>query len=238
MAIFPTRPNGRPLLRYPRFVRKIKKRNDPPRDRNKWERYALPEDMTGKSFMDVGCWEGVNCAEAMRRNSKHVVGLDLCTSDGLRENVDKFGFEFVQMDIFSEKWLELDTYDVVVCSGVLYHVENVVSLLLRLRKVTGHLLVLETATRDVGIEEPLLMLKTGDHDDANLSNWWVPNRSAVFELLRLCGFENVTAVWERERPSGSRLCVHAEATGTISYERILPRKPEAMSLRGGARTFD
>jgi SAM-dependent methyltransferase len=238
MARFPTRPDGRPLLRIPRFVRAIKERNDPPRDRNKWERYALPEDMTGKSFMDVGCWEGVNCAEATRRNAEHVVGLDLCTSDELRKNVDKFGFEFVQMDIFSEKWLELDSYDVVVCSGVLYHVENVVSLLLRLRKVTRGLLVLETATRDVGIEEPLLMLKTGDQDDANLSNWWVPNRSAVFELLRLCGFESVTPVWERERPSGSRLCVHAEATGKISYERILPRKPEAMSLLGGARTFD
>lgn len=237
MGRLPTRSDGRPLIRLPRFARDYLKRNEPPRDRNKWERYALPEDMTGKTFLDVGCWEGVNCAEAMRRNAKHAVGLDLCTSDQLRRNVDKFGFEFVQMDIFSEKWLELDTYDVVVCSGVLYHVENVVSLLLRLRKVTGHLLVLETAIRDVGVEEPLLMLKTGDHDSANLSNWWVPNRAAVHELLRVCGFENVTEVWERKRPAGSRLCVHAEATGSIPYERILPRKPEAMSLRGGDRTF-
>lgn len=238
MAILPTRPNGRPLLRPPKVVRRALKRNEPPEDRNKWKRYALPEDMTGQSFLDVGCWEGVNCAEAMRRNAEHVVGLDLCTSDELRKNVDKFGFEFVQMDILSEKWLELDTYDVVLCSGVLYHIENVVSLLLRLRKVAGRLLVLETATRDVGVDEPLLLLKAGDHSGANLSNWWVPNKPAVYELLRLCGFENVTPVWERERPGGSRLCVHAEATGKIPYERILPRKPEAMSLLGGRRNFD
>ncbi len=238
MATLPRRPDGRPLVRVPRFVRAIKERNDPPRDRNKWERYALPEDMTGKSFLDVGCWEGVNCAEAMRRNAEHVVGLDLCTSDELRKNVDKFGFEFVQMDILSEKWLELDSYDIVVCSGVLYHVENVVSLLLRLRKVTAGVLVLETATRELDTEEPVLVLKPGDHDDANLSNWWVPNELAVYELLRLCGFENARPVWERKRPSGSRLCVHADATGKIPYERILPRKPEAMSLFGGDRAFE
>ncbi len=238
MAILPSRPNGRPLVRVPKWVRDYMLRNEPPRDRNKWERYALPEDMTGLSFLDVGCWEGVNCAEAMRRGAEHVVGLDICTSDELRRNVDKFGFEFVQMDVLSEKWLELNTYDVVLCSGVLYHVENVVSLLLRLRKVAVNLLVLETATREMGVEEPVLMLKAGDHDDANLSNWWVPNKPAVYELLRLCGFENVRPVWERERPVGSRLCVHADATGKIPYDRILPRKPEAMSLFGGHRSFE
>ncbi len=234
MAILPRRPSGRPLVRLPAWIRRW---NQPPKERNKWERYGLPERMEGRSFLDVGCWEGVNCAEAARRGAEHVVGLDLCTSDALRANVDRWGFEFVQMDILSEKWLELGTYDVVLCSGVLYHVENVVSLLLRLRKVTGGTLVLETATRDLDLEEPVLMLKPGDQDGANLSNWWVPNKVAVFELLRLCGFENVTQVWERERAAGSRLCVHAQATGRIPYERILPRKPEAMSLTGGKRAF-
>ena len=84
----------------------------------------------------------------------------------------------------------------------------------------------------------MLVLKHGDHDEANLSNWWVPNELAVYELLRLCGFENARPVWERKRPSGSRLCVHADATGRIPYERILPRKPEAMSLFGGDRAFE
>ena len=101
--------------------------------------------MTGLTFLDVGCWEGVNCAEAVRRGADRVVGIDLCTSDELRRNVENFGFEFVQMDVLSEKWLELDAFDVVLCSGVLYHVENVISLLFRLRTVTRELLVLETA---------------------------------------------------------------------------------------------
>jgi SAM-dependent methyltransferase len=211
--------------------------NDVPSARNKWERYGLPEDMTGKTFLDVGCWEGVNCAEAVRRGAERVVGVDLCTSDELRENVSRFGFEFVQLDVLSEKWLELDSFDVVLCSGVLYHVENPISLLFRLRAVTAELLALETATRDVADEEPVLVFKPSDGRTGNPSNWWVPNRACLIDMVRACGFADVEAVWERERPGGSRLCVHARPVERHAYERILPRKTEAMSLAGGRRSF-
>lgn len=207
-----------------------------PKERNKWERHALPEDMTGKSFLDVGCWEGVSCVEAVRRGARRAVGVDLCTSDALRENVDRYGFEFIQLDIFSEKWLQLDAFDVVLCSGVLYHVENVLSLLFRLRRVTGSLLALETATRDIGGDEPVLVFKPSDERN-NPSNWWVPNKACLADMVRASGFAEPRFVWERERAGGARVCVHAIPVEQDSYERLLPRKPEAMSLTGGGRHF-
>jgi SAM-dependent methyltransferase len=199
-----------------------------------WIRYGLPEDMTGKRFLEVGCWEGKNCAEAVQRGAEQVVGIDLCTSDELARNVDEYGFEFVQMDIFSEKWLELDTFDVVLCSGVLYHVENVLSLLFRLRRVTGELLILETATREIADDLPVLVLRPIDERN-NPSNWWFPNKSAVLEMLKACGFADVAVQEERPRPNGARLCVHARPVRLPTYDRALPRKTEAMSLAGGAR---
>ena len=210
----------------------------PPRARNKWQRYELPEDMTGLTFLDVGCWEGVNCAEAVRRGADRVVRIDQFTTDELRRNVENFGFEFVQMDVLSEKWLELDAFDVVLCSGVLYHVENVISLLFRLRTVTRELLVLETAIRDVSPDEPVLVFKPSDERTGNPSNWWVPNRACLIDMVSACGFTEPTPVWERPRPSGSRLCVHARPVERRSYERILPRKAGSMSLAGGSRNFD
>jgi SAM-dependent methyltransferase len=209
----------------------------PPLARNKWKRYELPEDMTGKTFLDVGCWEGVNCAEAMQRGARRVVGVDLCTSEPLRENVEKFGFEFVQLDVLSEKWLELDAFDVVLCSGVLYHVENVISLLFRLRRVTRGLLVLETATRDLPTDEPVLVFKSSEETN-NPSNWWVPNKPCLVDMVSACGFGDLRIVWEKERPNGARVCLHAIPTEQESYDRILPRKREAMSLVGGRRYFD
>lgn len=207
-----------------------------PKSHNKWERYKLPEDMTGKTFLDVGCWEGVNCAEAVRRGAKQVVGVDLCTGDALRENIETYGFEFVQMDVLSEKWLELDTFDVVLCGGVLYHVENVISLLFRLRRVTGELLVLETAVRETETEDPLLLFRPSDERTRNPSNWWVPNRAAVFDMLLACGFTDVEPSWEKQKGgTGGRLAVHARPTRQGGYDRILPRKAESMSVFGGQR---
>src|SRR5687768_5846984 len=118
-------------------------------EKNKWDLDRLPSEMRGKSFLDVGCWEGENCVEAKRRNASEVVGVDLCTSESLRKNVDAAGFRFLQLDIFSEKFLELDRFDVVLCGGVLYHVENVLSLLFRLRKTVKELLVIETLAHKV-----------------------------------------------------------------------------------------
>lgn len=208
-----------------------------PVKRNKWARYQLPDDMTGKSFLDVGCWEGINCAEAMERGARKVVGVDLCTSRKLRRNVEKFGFEFVQMDVLSEKWLELDDFDVVLCSGVLYHVENVISLLFRLRKVTRELLVLETATEETADDSPVLVFKP-DAEANNPSNWWFPNRACLKEMVRTCGFAEPREVFVKERGQGHRVCVHARPVERDSYERVLPRKAAAMSLVGGARNFD
>jgi tRNA (mo5U34)-methyltransferase len=210
---------------------------DAPEGRNKWRKYKLPENMTGKSFLDVGCWEGGNCAEAVRRGARRVVGVDLCTSDELARNVEEFGFEFLQLDVLSEKWLELDRFDVVLCSGVLYHVENVISLLFRLRTVTDELLALETATRTVSTDEPVLVFKPSDERTRNPSNWWVPNKSGLLDMVRACGFGEPEVVWERERPNGARVCLHARPVQQDSYERVLPRKAEAMSLAGGSRYY-
>ena len=80
------------------------------------------------------------------------------------------------MDIFSEKFLELDRFDVVLCSGVLYHVENVLSLLFRLRKTVDELLVLETATNKICDDQPILLFHPGGDLKDNPSNWWTPKR--------------------------------------------------------------
>jgi SAM-dependent methyltransferase len=212
----------------------LKSESEAEQESTQWVRFGLPEDMTGKRFIDVGCWEGRNCIEAVKRGAEQVVGVDLCTSDELHRNVEEFGFEFLQMDVLSEKWLELDSFDIVLCSGVLYHVENPLSLLFRLRRVTDELLVLETATYKVESDRPVLVLSPVDQR-RNASNWWFPNKLGVFEMLKASGFDDVTVQEEKHRETSSRLCVHATPVRLSSYERVLPRQPEVMSIEGGQR---
>lgn len=203
---------------------------------NKWDMYKLPKDMKGESFLDVGCWEGDNCVEAIRRNAVYSVGIDLCTSESLKKNVEKYGFEFLQLDIFSEKFLELGRFDVVLCSGVLYHVENVLSLLFRLRKTVDRLLVLETAINKVNDAVPILLFHPGGDLKNNPSNWWTPNKKCLISMLETCGFKDIHEVYHRRVDDRiDRLCVHAVPGGYIDHEKIMPRKKELMSLSGGER---
>lgn len=201
---------------------------------SRWDEFRLPSNLAGKSFLDVGCWEGVHCADAVRRAAEPVIGIDLCTNRDLNRNVRRFGFEFLQMDIFGELWHGLGRYDVVLCSGVIYHVPNPMSLLMRLHAVCGELLVLESATMTLQPDRPM-MLFSGD-DKGNLSNWWIPNRLGLEQMLTTAGFDQVETVWEASRGDEyGRVCIQAVPSGDLKRGRLLPRKPRLMSVRGGNR---
>jgi SAM-dependent methyltransferase len=201
---------------------------------SRWEQFRLPVELAGKSFLDVGCWEGVHCAEAVRRGADSVVGVDICTCPDLTDNVGRYGFEFLQMDVFGDLWQGLDRFDVVLCSGLIYSVPNPMSLLSRLRAVTGELLVIETASTSLGGDEPMMMFQ-GD-EIGNRSNWWIPNRPCIEAMLATAGFGGISTVWQEAREEHwGRLCVHAVASGSMERDRLLARKPRLMSVNGGNR---
>lgn len=203
---------------------------------SRWERYRLPVELAGRSFLDVGCWEGVHCADAVRHGSEDVVGIDVCTSDGLIANVKRYGFEFLQMDVFGEHFEGLGSFDVVLCSGMLPSVASPAGLMRRLRSVTGELLVLETTTTTHGGELPMMLFQGGGEGTSDKSNWWAPNRACLVQMLEATGFEAISVVWEDERREGfGRACVHA-VPGAVDRRRIQPRKPKQMSVAGGNRT--
>ena len=201
---------------------------------SRWEEFRLPVELSGKSFLDVGCWEGVHCAEAVRRGAEAVTGIDICTCPDLTANVERYRFEFLQMDVFGEHWHGLGTSDVVLCSGLIYSVPNPIGLLTRLRAVTGELLVLESASTTLGGEEPMLMFQ--GEGSGNASNWWIPNRACLEAMLATAGFEGISTIWEQPREEHwGRICIHAVPSGSIDHARLLPRKPRLMSVSGGNR---
>ncbi len=201
---------------------------------SRWEQFRLPVELSGRSFLDVGCWEGVHCADAVRRGAEPVVGVDICTGEDLRANVGRYGFEFLQMDVFGELWQGLGKFDVVLCSGLIYSVPSPMSLLLRLAKVTGEMLVIESASTTKGGDEPIMLFR--GEEDGNPSNWWIPNGPCLEQMLAAAGFSGISTVWEEPREDHwTRICMQAVPRDGVDRERLLPRKPRLMSVRGGDR---
>tara|TARA_R100000808_G_C2155485_1_gene168190 strand:+ start:5558 stop:6178 length:621 start_codon:yes stop_codon:yes gene_type:complete len=149
-----------------------------------WTNIGLPQDMSELSFLDVGCWCGGYVKIAEERGAKKAIGLDVVRSPDLHD------IDFIHMDIFSEKFLEIERFDIVLSRGVLYHVENPISFLYRLKAKTIQKLVLETLLKNGDEADDPVMLLLPD-TSWNTTNWWQPTISCVKNMLKVCEFTDI-----------------------------------------------
>jgi SAM-dependent methyltransferase len=117
-------------------------------DRSATAAAILPEDMTGKSVLDVGSKYGFFCFEALKRGAVRAVGVDL-DPESLRKSrllADCLGADasFERLDIESDPIDE--TFDYVLCLNVLHHLKNPIAALDKLIAVTRERLILEVAS--------------------------------------------------------------------------------------------
>jgi tRNA (mo5U34)-methyltransferase len=170
-------------------------------------------DLSGKSFLDVGAWDGFFSFEAERRGARRVVALDSYEWTGtppgwegrrerlppkrtgfdlahsrLRSSVECVVGDFMTIDLES-----LGTFDVVLFSGVLYHLEEPLTALRRLAAVTDELAIVETAAVHTGALEKHAVCEfyEGDELNADETNWWAPNAPALAAMCRAAGFTRV-----------------------------------------------
>jgi SAM-dependent methyltransferase len=90
---------------------------------NKWHAMQLPDDLSGRSVLDIGCSEGFFALQCARRGATPVVGVDsslgrLLTATFLAAQ-DGFDIRY-RMALFPDLGLDA-TFDFVICLSVLHH---------------------------------------------------------------------------------------------------------------------
>ena len=179
----------------------------------KWQRFsaALPEDLTGKSVLDVGCNAGFYSIQMKRRGAERVVAIDTdeqyLAQARFAAKVNNAEIEFRQLSVYRVADLR-EQFDLVLFMGVLYHLRHpLLALELLHEHVAGDLLVAQSLLRgsketmNVPGDFPFWEEDTFDRDDfprmyfvenrfANdPTNWWIPNRACFEAMLRSTGFE-------------------------------------------------
>jgi tRNA (mo5U34)-methyltransferase len=123
-------------------------------------------------------------------------------------------------DIATMRLGPLGTFDVVLFLGVLYHLQDPLGVLRRVRSLTRGLAVVETEAIAVAghPDRPLVEFFGGTELAGDPTNWWAPTEAALHGLCRAAGFSGVrTVVGPPEEPTEAqpvlryRLCVHATA---------------------------
>ena len=168
------------------------------------QRARFPADLTGKTVLDIGAWDGFFSFEAERRGASRVVAVDHRVPKGftLAHRVLNSRVEFVLCDV-----MELTPervggpFDVVLFMGVIYHVPNPIEALARVHAVTREQMILETdgsmdaspypAARFVGSREAY-------HNSA--LNWWLPNMPCLMGMVESVGFSRVEPVFGPTEP--------------------------------------
>src|SRR5579885_2440295 len=167
----------------------------------KWRTFehAIPQDLHGKSVLDIGCNAGFYSMEMKRRGADRVLGVDF-DPDYLAQarfaaEVAGLDIEYRQLSVYDVGALG-ERFDIVFFIGVLYHLRHpLLALDLIHEHVARDLLVFQSMQRgsaevapleknydfwttDLFEREDVPRLHFIEHEFADdWTNWWVPNRA-------------------------------------------------------------
>jgi FkbM family methyltransferase len=126
-------------------------------------------------------------------------GLNVCGFDGRRENVAEARRRFPQIpfeqgDIEERSILELGRFDLVLCFGLLYHLENPLLAIRNLRELTEKCLLLESMCVPEEKTSMLLREEPGQEDQSLGNVACYPSESSLVKMLYRAGFGMVYRV--------------------------------------------
>lgn len=166
------------------------------------ERIHLPEDLSGKAVLDVGCWDGFFSFICEKRGAKKVLATDhfiwhepWAGMDGFLTVREILGsqVDYMDIDVFDITPENVGYWDIVLFLGVYYHLKNPCLALERLAKVTKSLLIVESMVIDTGLDEdvPIMRFYPSDECSGDSTNWWGPNLECLKRTMLDAGFQRV-----------------------------------------------
>lgn len=150
----------------------------------------LIEERKFSTSLDVGCGIG------MFSNYLLSLGLETVALDAREGNIDEArkrypAIEFHVCDVEDPEVAELGTFDLVLCVGLLYHLENPFRAIRNLESMTGKLMIIESMITP-GSSPVSTLVDEGQVEDQSLQCIaYVPSEACLIKMLYHAGFSHV-----------------------------------------------
>jgi tRNA (mo5U34)-methyltransferase len=181
--------------------------------KNRWRflKEFVPDDLSGKSVLDIGCNAGFFSLEMKKRNADRVVGIDVmpyCLAQArFLSHWFQQPLELRQIGAYDIE--SLGQFDIVLFIGVLYHLRHPLYALDKVASICKETMYLQSLLRgDTTDFEPadnypyeeqaifkrpefprMYFIEKSFNSDQ--SNWWVPNSSCLKAMARAAGFRKI-----------------------------------------------
>jgi tRNA (mo5U34)-methyltransferase len=187
-------------------------------------------DLTGKSVIDIGAFDGYFSFECERRGAARVVANDepvwVSPTEDARRNFELVrsildsNVESLEVPVEQLNGTEHGTFDVSLFLGVLYHAPDMLSYLRAVRSVTADLLVLETLVDALDVDRPAAVYYPTGTFPNDHSTHWGPNPSCVEGMLHRVGFSRVERrnLWWSDPLPGLNT---EQRSGHLTYGRMV-----------------
>lgn len=168
---------------------------------------GLPQDMSNKTVLDIGAWDGYYSFGCESLGAKRVVASDKFVwsnneISGYWWNNDQ-GFDFAHKHLNSkvEKLFasveELDPqkhgkFDIVLMLGVIYHAKDPIGYLQKAFDMSNDLVIIETHVDLMELEFPAARYYISSELNNDHTNYWGPNALAVRGIMQDIGFKDIT----------------------------------------------
>src|SRR5262245_49393019 len=209
--------------------------------RGNYALFNLPDDLSGRSVLDIGCWDGFYSFEAERHGAR-VMSMDCVRPANFFRAREALGSqaEFHELSVYEITKERLGSFDIVFFLGVLYHLRHPLLALERVCEVTRDFAVIESHVIDnlFPTEHPLMEFYEFDQLGGQYDNWWGPNIECLTQMARSAGFARVELLrreltrvtikafrrWDDKPAQGSSEIHIRDVFNAVTIERRFPRR--------------
>lgn len=191
---------------------------------------GIPGDLTGKTVLDMGCWDGLYSFECESRGAR-VTAVDdrscmefVCARYGVEMPAEPWGFdvarhilgsqaEFVEMGVYDLPGLG-KSFDVTLCMGLIYHVRYPLLALETAAAITRETIVLESHYELVG-EAGVSFMRffPGSELNGDPTCWWGPSIPCLRDMLAHVGFGDIDLELPYWNDNARRVLLRAHRAG-------------------------
>lgn len=169
--------------------------------REYYDRLQLPDDLTGRSLLDIGCWDGFYSFESERRGAR-VVSVDCWRPANYFRARQALGSpaEFHELSVYDVTRERLGSFDIVLFLGVLYHLRHPLLGLEQVCEVTRDFAVISSHVIDGFYHSPHPVMEFYEVDElgGQYDNWWGPNVDCLTRMIRAAGFARTELLHQEE----------------------------------------